>query len=252
MGYDHPALFAALLAKELKAKYKNTLLGYLWSVVTPLFQSVIFFMVFSVFLRFDIADYFLFLSIGFVVWQFFATSLTGAANSLPGNANLIRKTMAPRQIFVATAVGAELVHLLVSLPILLALALICRRGMPMNSLYVLPAAVVSVALMAYGLGLMVAVCNAKFRDLERIVQLLLQVWFYCTPIFYRAAQLPESKRFLLELNPMFYPVTLFRNCFYAPENCGRFAAIALICGGIIHLLGEVVFRRCAKDLAEVL
>ena len=252
MGYDYRALFAALLAKELKAKYKNTLLGYLWSVLMPLFQSVIFFVVFSIYLRFDIPDYFLFLSIGFVVWQFFANSLTGAANCLIGNADLIKKTMAPRRIFVATAVGAELVHLLVSLPVLLALTLICRRSLPVNALYVLPAAVVSVALTAYGLGLMVAVCNACFRDLERIVQLLLQAWFYCTPIFYRSTQLPEAKRFLLEFNPMFYLVTLFRHCFYAPGACWRFVLIALLCGGFFRLLGGMVFRKYVKDLAEVL
>ena len=109
MGYDHPALFAALLAKELKAKYKNTLLGYLWSVVTPLFQSVIFFMVFSVFLRFDIADYFLFLSIGFVVWQFFANSLTGAVNSLPEvlSAEYFSHHHVPFPGFQGSSVGQE-------------------------------------------------------------------------------------------------------------------------------------------------
>ena len=250
MTHDYPALFAVLLARELKAKYKNTFLGYLWSILMPMLQSLIFFVVFSVFLRFEIADYFLFLSVGFVVWQFFSNSLSCAANSLVGNANLVKKTMVSREIFVATAVSAELVHLLASLPVLTAMTLICRRSIPPNTLYVLPAALAAAAMLAYGLGLMLAAGNAYFRDLERIVQVLLQAWFYCTPVFYGIAQLPEDCRFLLKFNPMFYPVALFRNCFYARESCGALIAVALAVGALACAVGSMVFRRFSGNVAE--
>lgn len=107
-------------------------------------------------------------------------------------------------------------------------------------------------MLAYGLGLMLAVCNAYFRDLERITQLLLQAWFYCTPVFYGIAQLPENRRFLLKLNPMFYPVTLFRSCFYAREACGELVAVALIVGALFCIAGNMVFRKFSGSVAEVM
>ena len=251
-AYDSGALFAVLLAKELKAKYKNTVLGYVWSLLMPLFQSLVFFVVFSLFLRFPIEDYFLFLSIGFVVWQFFSNSLTQGANVLLANANLIRKTCAPRLIFVAASVGAEAVHLLISLPVLLILMLWCGRVPGWLALGLLPAGIVSVLLMAFGLALIVAVINTYFRDLERIMQILLQVWFYVTPIFYSTEQIPAEYRLLLLLNPVFFPVELLRCCFYAPQPAWLYCLAALALGGMIAAVGMVIFRRFQDDLAEVL
>ncbi len=246
------ALYRSLLGKELKAKYKNTFLGYGWSLLMPLLQSAVFFVVFSLFLRFPIENYFLFLTIGLVVWQFFSNSLTQGANVLVANANLIRKTPVPRELFVSATVGAELVHLLVTLPVLLVLSLLCARHPGWETFYALPAGILSLVLFSRGLAGMVSILNAYFRDLERILQILLQIWFYVTPIFYRADQIPERFRFLFLFNPLYYPVELFRSCFYESGPEWKKAIAGVLCGLIVYLLGRCFFRRFERDLAEVL
>lgn len=246
------ALFLTLLGKELKAKYKNTFLGYGWSLLMPLLQSAVFFVVFSVFLRFPIENYFLFLTIGLVVWQFFSNTLTQGANVLLSNANLIRKTPVPRELFVSASIGAELVHLLVTLPVLLLLTLLCKRAPGWEALYALPAGIISLVLFSWGLAYFCAILNAYFRDLERILQIALQIWFYVTPIFYGMEQIPEKYRFLFRFNPVYYPVDLFRCCFYEPENLWKKAVAGILCGLIVYLAGRWFFRRFERDLAEVL
>lgn len=251
-NYDLPGLLGCLLAKELKAKYKNTLIGYAWSVLMPLFQSLIFFIVFSLFLRFAIKDYFLFLLIGCVVWQFFSNALTQGANSLIANANLIRKTCVPRWIFPVASVGAEGVHLLLSLPVLALLMCCCGRSPHWSACWLLPAGAFSLGAMGTGMALITASLNARFRDLERILQLVTQVWFYATPIFYSMEQIPEQHRWLLKLNPVYYPVMLFRSVFYEPGMGIRGALAGIVIGSGILLSGMLFFHCCRKNLAEVL
>ncbi len=245
-------LFFVLLQKDLKIKYKGTVLGYAWSLLLPLMQSLIFFVVFSLFLRFPIADYFLFLSIGFVVWQFFSNGLQQSATVLLNNSNLIRKTRIPRYLLIFSSVGGELVHLLVSLPVLLILMLCCHRYPSPEILYALPCGLLSLVLFTAGLGLMIAVVNTFFRDLERILQILLQIWFYVTPIFYSLAQIPEKYHVLLKLNPVFYPVMMFRGCFYEPMTQWYYIPVTLLTGLLFFFIGCYFFIRTQQCLAEEL
>ncbi len=251
-SYDWWALFWALLSKELKAKYKSTILGYLWSVLLPLSQSLIFFVVFSMFLRFPIEDYFLFLTIGFVGWQFFSNGLLQGANTLLSNSNLIRKTSVPRIIYVLAAMGAETVHFLVSLPILLTLMLCCGRAPSWKMVYMLPSCIVAVVALTVGCGLIMAIFNAYFRDLDRILQICLQICFYVTPVFYSLEQIPEHYRSLMMLNPLFFPLQLLRGCFYAPTVPTWYIPICLAEGALMLLLGSLFFQRFSRKLAEVL
>ncbi len=252
VDYDLRSLWMTLLVKDLKAKYKNTLLGYAWSVIMPLFQSVVFFFVFSEFLRFPIENYFLFLTIGFVVWQFFNNTLMLGATVFNANRSLVCRTMAPRWIFVAASTGAEAFHLLVTLPVLLFLMFLCGRNMALSGVWCLLAGFISLLLMGYGFALMIGIANACFRDLERIVQLLLMVWFYVTPVFYGIGQVPEKYHWLLKLNCMYYPVELFRSAFYAPANCFLSCILSLCCGVVIAAAGTLVYRWQQKKLAEVI
>ncbi len=254
-GWRHRwELLLALTAKELKAKYKNTVLGYLWSVIAPLAQTVIFYVVFSVFLRFPIENYFLYLSIGFFVWQFFSNSLSQSAMTLVANANLIRKTRAPRAIFVCAAVATESVHLLTALPVMLIFMLACGRVPEWSAFLVLPAAFVAVVLFTLGLCLVAAAVNARFRDLERILQILLQIWFYATPIFYGKSQMPPDSGYWrwLHANPMTSMVTLWRDVFYEPCVSWPRLGLALGFGVVCALLGRLLFGRLKRNLAEVL
>ncbi len=250
--HDYWNLWLHLLGKELKAKYKGMALGYLWSLLLPLCQSIVFLVVFNRFLRFPIKDYFLFLTIGFVIWQFFANSIICGATVLINNGNLVKKTTCPRLIFIAASVGAELIHLLVSMPLLLLFALICSRFPAWSSLYLLLVGTLSVVLFTFGIAVLVALSNVFFRDLERLLQVLLQIWFYVTPIFYSMEQIPKCYHHLFLWNPVFIPLKLFRSVFYAPENCGIWSLISLLAGLLFCSLAIAIFNRHEKGIAEQL
>lgn len=244
-------LWRCLLAKELKAKYKGTVFGYAWSILIPFLQSIIYYCVFSVFLRFNIKDYFLYLFTGCMVWQFFSNVLLQGANSMICNANLIRKTTAPRWIFVLSSFSAEAVHLLLSIPVVLLLMFYCGRTPQIQSLWLFPLALLSLGTLSLGMTLAVAGVNAYFRDLERILQILLQVWFYATPIFYALDFVPEKYHTLIRLNPAYAPIALFRSVFYGPEAGGKTGLLASAAGLAVLFCGILCFRRMQKRLAEV-
>lgn len=228
--HDYWNLWLCLLVKELKAKYKGMALGYLWSLLLPLCQSLVFLVVFDHFLRFPIEDYFLFLSIGFVMWQFFSNSIICGAIVLINNGNLVKKTTCPRLIFIAASVGAEFVHLLVSLPMLLLFMMIYGRYPIINSLFSLIAGILTIGLFTFGMTVLAALANAFFRDLERLLQVLLQIWFYVTPVFYSMKQIPASYHHLFLWNPVYVPLKLFRSTFYSPEYCSFWSFISLLVG----------------------
>ena len=250
--HDYIGLWICLVSKELKAKYKRTFFGYAWSILMPLLQSLIFYCVFSVFLRFAIEDYFLYLFIGCMVWQFFSNSLMLGVNSMLSNANLVRKTTAPRWIFVLSSVSAEAVHLLLSFPVVLVLMLWCGRTLTWSALWMLPLCLISIISLTYGLALAAAAVNAYFRDLERIIHILLQAWFYATPIFYAVFQVPKRYHWLIHLNVVYYPVALCRTVFYGPE-ADLFCSLIAVASGLFFLAcGIVFFHVMQKKFAEVL
>lgn len=250
--HDYWNLWLCLLGKELKAKYKGMALGYLWSLLLPLCQSLVFLVVFNRFLRFPIEDYFLFLSIGFVMWQFFSNSVVCGATVLINNGNLVKKTTCPRLIFIAASVGAEFVHLLVSLPILLLFMIICGRYPVVSSLYSLLAGILTIGLFTFGITVSVALANVFFRDLERLLQVLLQIWFYVTPIFYSMKQIPEKYHEFFLWNPVYIPLKLFRSAFYRPEACVSGAFISLLAGVLFCSLVIGIFYHYEKRIAEFL
>lgn len=244
-------LFQALLGRDLKAKYKSTVIGYFWSLILPLAQTMIFFTVFSIFLRFQITDYFLFLSIGFMIWQFFSNTLQQCATIFLVNGYLLKKTRAPRIIFIWASAGSELVHLLVSLPVLLGIMLCCGRVPHLLPLLLLPLTLLTTVMFSVGIGLFIAILNVYFRDLERILQIILQIWFYGTPVFYSIQQIPEKYHSILQINPMFFYIALWRDVFYEPACPLWYYLVALLWGAAIFAAGYIFFRHKQKNLAEV-
>lgn len=250
--HDYWNLWLFLLGKELKAKYKGMVLGYLWSMLLPLCQSLVFLVVFNHFLRFPIKNYFLYLSIGFVMWQFFANSIICGATVLIHNSNLVKKTTCPHLIFIAASVGSELVHLLVSIPILLLFMIVCKVSLAWSSLYSLVLGTLTISLFTFGITILVALLNTFFRDLERLLQVILQIWFYVTPIFYSMEQIPERYHQLFSWNPLYEPLKLLRSTFYSPESCKVSALGALLCSCLFCSLAIGVFNRYGKKIAELL
>ena len=190
--YRYRELFGSLFRRDLRAKYKGSALGLLWSLAHPLTLMLVYLLVFSVMLKIQAADYehyWLFLLAGLPVWVFFATSLQAASRSLLENANLIRKVRFPRQLVPLSIVATQLVSFVVMLAIVIGLSLAYVPEARDTVWLSIPLAALATCLVA-GVALVVASLNALYRDVEHLVAALLLPWFFLTPVLYSLDNVP--------------------------------------------------------------
>lgn len=262
-------LLTNLTLRELRGKYKRSILGWAWSLLNPLASMLIYTMVFAVILRINVnpgdpsgLDVFaLFLLCGLLPWNFVANSVSGGTEALVSNANLIRKVYFPREILVGATVGSFFITLLIEMGVL-CLALLIAGNMILPWLLLAALLLVPLAAFSLGLGLMLSVANVYFRDMRHLVGILLQVWFYLTPIVYPLTLVPEKShlggvtvptRFLIELNPMTRFSQAFRALLYDLRlpSMGSLAYVLAWSVGTL-VAGWWIFKRSEGRLAEEL
>jgi len=252
-------LFEQLVRRELRQKYKGSVLGVTWYFVNPLVLMGAYALVFSVLLKVvNIPDYPLFLIAGLIVWVFFAQTLLAAVSSLVANAALVRKVRFPREAIPAAAATVQLGTFLVMVLMVLPVALIVRESASPELLLV-PVVAVFLYALALGFSLAVSALHAHFRDVEPVLTAALLPWFFLTPIFLRVEDFPGVQDHawvgdLLEwANPIAPFVDALRELIYAgtAPPLGQFAYLAGVGLGALGL-GLLVFRRLERDLAVVL
>jgi lipopolysaccharide transport system permease protein len=255
----HRYLFAQLVRRELRRKYKGSSLGVLWYLINPLVLLGAYTLMFGhVFRLQHFADFPIFLMIGLMAWTFFAQSLLAAAESLIDQGSIVRRARFPRETIPAAAVTVQLATFAAILVILTPLSLALRGSAQPASLLLLPVLVALLFCFALGCALVVSVLHAYFRDVAPILSAALLPWFFITPIFFEPATIPYVQRHpfvgtLLDwVNPMAPFVDAFRSILYhgiAP-SLGR---IAYVCAAaaVALALGGTVFRAMEGDLAVV-
>jgi len=215
-------LLGELVRRDLKARYRGSNLGILWSLFNPLIYMVIYSVVFSQFMRFPIkgAAYPVFLLSGLLAWNFFSGGLLGSVNSVLGNATLVKKVAFPWVLLTLSSVIAAFINYLISLVLLVPVLLFFKAeiGTP---LLLLPVIVIVMFVMTMGLGLLVAAGNVYFRDIEYLLNILLQVGFFLTPVIYSLDLITgkvgshslKAQIFygVLQLNPMAWIATSFQD-----------------------------------------
>jgi homopolymeric O-antigen transport system permease protein len=251
-------LFGSLFRRDLRAKYKGSVLGLAWSLAHPVVLMLVYLLVFSVMLKIQTADYehyWLFLLGGLPVWVFFATSLQSASRSLLENANLIRKVRFPRQLVPLSMVATQLVGFGVMLAIVIVLSLVYLPGARDTVWLALPLGALIVCFVA-GIALAVASLNALYRDVEHIVAALLLPWFFLTPVLYSLDRIPgiEDHPRLVDLVHWGNPVTPAIEAFRDPLFFGRLPAggdvLYLAVAALVSLaLGAFVFSRVDDRVA---
>lgn len=256
--YRYRELFASLFRRDLRAKYKGSVLGLAWSLALPVLLMVVYLVVFSVLWKAsatDVDNYWLFLLCGLPPWVFFSTSLQSSARSLLENANLIRKVRFPRQLVPLSVVATQLVAFAVMLAIVLALSLIVLPGSRGTAWVSVPVAVL-VVLFVSGLSLAAASANAIYRDIEFVVSALLLPLFFLTPVLYRLDSLPGAAAhpWLIDLLHWGNPLTPLVECFRTPLFYGELPsagdAAYLVAETVLALLlGAFVFSRVDDRIA---
>lgn len=261
-------LYVNLTLRELRGKYKRSVLGWLWSLLNPLATMAIFALVFAFFLRVPVPVgdpsglqvFAFFLLCGLLPYNFLAASLIGGMGALVGNANLVKKVWFPRELLVAANTSAAGVGLMIELGVLCT-ALLVAGNMVLP--WIVPAlgVIVLQTVFVFGLALLFSVLNVYFRDLEHLVTIGLQVWFYATPIIYPPSLVEEQLGerdldhlyTLYRLNPLERFVEAYRSCFYDlrfPE-LGTVAYLVVVSFATLAI-GAFVFNRFEGRLAEEL
>lgn len=207
-------LLGSLVRKELKVKYKNSVLGFVWSLLNPALYLVVFYIVFQYFLQSAITYYAIFLLAGLLPWNLFNAALGASTASITGNAGLVTKVWFPREILPLASIGAAIVHFLLQM-VVLCLALVVFRFQPGYAyLPLIPFAVVALLLFVSAVAIALSAINVYLRDTEHLLELALLAWFWMTPVVYAYMQVAPRLGSLFLLNPLTPVVLAFQRAIY--------------------------------------
>lgn len=267
-------LLSQLVRKDLKVKYQDSTLGFLWSLANPLLLFAVYSFVFQVVFKSGIPNFGVYLMSGLLIWSAFQGSVQGAAGSVTGNAGLVRKVPFPLTVLPLSAVGFAGVHFILQTAVLL--VVMVAIGFPFfgpQLLLLIPAILVAIVF-AVALGIIVASLNVRYRDTEHLVEVTMIAWFWLNPIVYGAglirARLGEWF-WIYMLNPM-APVVgasqraIYRNPFYVDSTGQRklllespgilfyleWLTVALVISLVLLAIGRRLFARLSGDFAEEL
>jgi lipopolysaccharide transport system permease protein len=245
-------LITVLTQKELKVRYKSSFFGYLWSIGQPLAFAFVFFIAFKVVMKIQMEDYALFLIAGMFPWQWFAYSVNSAPTVFQANAPLIKKLNFPRNVIPFTAVLQDMIHFVLSIPVIIIFMFIYHKSLSWSWLYGIPLLLAIQFVLTYGIALAVASMNLFFRDLERLTSIMTTLLFYFTPIIYPETMVPDKYKALLNLNPLSPLMISWRNLFLHGTLDISSLAIGALYSCIAFVIGHAAYKKLSWKFAEIL
>ncbi|GAC1639044.1 MAG: ABC transporter permease [Herpetosiphon sp.] len=271
--WGYRELMRNIVGRDLKARYKNSVLGYMWSLLNPLLTMLIFWLVFGVLLRNDIPQFPIFLIVALLPWNFAVTSVSSGMRSVIDNSNLVKKVYFPRAILPITAVLSNLVNFLLALPVMLAV-MIAVQWFTAHHIVIrwtvvyIPLLMLIQTIFLIGLCLLLSTMAVFFRDTTHIVDILIQLWIFITPVFFSLSAVTHGNasvaRMVRWLNPMASLVDFYRDVLYghpipgrispAPPNMPALDGVfrTLVTALVVLAIGAYVFQRNSSHFGEEL
>lgn len=245
-------LIIVLTQKEMKVRYKSSFFGYLWSIGHPLAFAFVFFIAFKIVMKIQMENYALFLIAGLFPWQWFANSINASPMFFLGNTSLIKKVNFPRNIIPFTIVLQDMIHFILSIPVILLFTFIYHKSPSLSWLYGIPLLLSVQFLMTFGVSLMISSVNLFFRDLERLTSIFVTLLFYFTPIIYPETMIPEKYKSFINLNPLSPLMISWRNLFLNGTLEPVSLTVVFAYSIFAFMLGYMVYRKLSWKFAEVL
>jgi lipopolysaccharide transport system permease protein len=247
-------LIQSLVARELKARYRGSVLGFFWSFFNPLLLLLVYTFVFSYVMTppSNVPNFALFMFCGLLPWTWFSTSLVESSNVLISGGNLIKKVMFPAEILPFVTVLANLVHFLLGLPILVAFLIYFSAPLQLSELAWFPVVVFVQLLFTLGLALMLSALTVHFRDFRDILANVMTLWFFATPIIYPWFNAPARIRPFLNLNPFTHLAISYQEILYFPGDFGHWKWLIGLgfASVLLFLFGYFLFDRLRDSFAE--
>lgn len=246
-------LLYVLTMRDIKVRYKQTVLGFAWAIIQPVMMMVVFSVFFGRLANMpsDGFPYPIFVYAALLPWTFFANSITSSANSLVGSANLVSKVYFPRLIIPLSSVGSGLVDFAIAGGILLLLMVYYGVGWTAN-LFIVPILVIAAAFTALGVGTFLAALNVAYRDFRYVVPFLVQFWMFATPVVYPASLVPREWQWALYLNPMAGVIEGFRSAFLGRSFDVPGILLSLAIAGLLFAAGTAYFGKVERRFADII
>ena len=242
-----------LTHRELRGKYKGSVLGFLWTYINPLAQILVYAFVFSQIFRSGIERFHLYLIVSMFPWNMFVGGVMQGLGSIRYQGDLVKKVYFPRQILPMVSMTVNCINMLISFVIIYSILLISGWGINLRIQGWLLLVIALEYFFSLGLALMLSAIEVYFRDVEHIISVLMMVWMYVTPMFYSLEIVPEKFVHIFKWNPMLYIIGMYQQILYykaapAPEYMTK----AFISAAISFIVGWFVFTILEKRFAEEL
>lgn len=253
----HRELLFQMIGREIKARYKQSILGYFWVILNPLAQMIVMSFAFSIIMRIptnsgENIPYSIFLFTALLPWNLFSNSLSSASNALVNSTSLITKIYFPRSILVLATIMAKIMDFIFALTILVGYIIYFQIPVTINILWVIPIFIIQ-QIFTIALGLLFAAANLIYRDIQYLLSLLLLLWMYVTPIIYSVDIVPEKYKYIFQLNPMSVIVNAYRQSILAgsmPKVSS--ILIAFIVSFVTLLICLRYFKKKEKIFADII
>ena len=251
--YIYREMIFSLVRRDLKGRYKGSVLGFLWTFINPLLQLGVYTLVFSVIMRNGIKDYYLFLFVALIPWIFFSTCVSGGATCIMTQKEMVKKIYFPRQVLPLAFVTSQFINMILSFLVVIPILLISGKGIDLLALTFLPLIMLIEYILALGMAMLVSAITVYLRDTEYILGIITMAWQFLSPVIYSIDQVPEGMRPIFLLNPMTSILTAYRDILYykqVPQVSTLLNAVLMGVG--LMLISLWVFNKLSRRFAEEL
>lgn len=250
--YNYRELLKTNVKKEIRGRYKNSILGILWSFLNPLLQLAVYSVIFGALLAGGDKTYHIYICVALIPWTYFTTTITQSAFTIIGNGDIIKKVYFPREILPISVVTSGAVNFLISTIIILAFVLGAGLGIT-KYILLYPFILLIQYILLLGISFIVSSVTVYFRDLEHIIGVVLMAAFYATPIVYKLSDLPANLQVIMQLNPMAHLINAYRDIFYYHQMPDmKMLLILLGISLVLTVIGYFIFKKLQKGFAEEL
>ena len=243
-------LLLEMTKKELTARYKNTIFGFLWVLINPLLQMSTIGFIFRFFMKEPIQYYYYYLLIGLLVWNFFSMSLTKCTPSIVYERSLVKKAKFPYSVIPLSIIISNFIHLIISL-FIFTIPILFLNTLKLDSVFYILAAFILLLLFTVGISLLSTALNVRYRDVNFFIQALLIIWFYLNPIVYTLSMIPYKYYWLWRFNPMTSILQLTQHGFLQKPLPGvAMLSVNMIIIFLILVIGIYVFKKESKNFDD--
>lgn len=248
--YDYRQLLKSNIKKEIRGKYKGSFLGVLWSFVNPLLMTLVYAIVFPFILKNSQENYVTYLVVGILPWNFFTTVIAQGTTTILANAGIIKKVYFPREILPVSVATSGLINFIISFPIIIIFLLCSGIGLSWYIVFV-PFIILTEYLLLLGLIFITSAIDIYIRDAEYIINFIINMLFYATPVLYSTDLFPPKMAWIFKLNPMATIIQCYRDVlFYKSMPHIKSLFVVFVACIVLLVLGTKIFHKLEKGFAE--